>query len=72
MPATCGPMPPSDAIGVGDGPRYVSKNDDVGGGISGGNWCGPARTTQCFFLRKDEQLYTLFCFISTMEANDHG
>jgi hypothetical protein len=43
MPAICGPMPPSDAIGVGDGPRYVSKNDDVGGGISGGNWCGPAR-----------------------------
>jgi hypothetical protein len=33
MPAM---TPPSDAIGVGEGPRYVSKKDDVGGGISGG------------------------------------
>jgi hypothetical protein len=48
MPAICGPMPPSDGIGVGDGPRYVSKNDVVGGGISGGNWCGPARNDTMF------------------------
>jgi hypothetical protein len=36
MPAICGPTPPSD--GIGDGPRYVSKKDVVGGGINGGNW----------------------------------
>ena len=29
--------------GAGEGPRYLSKKDDVGGGISGGNWCWPAR-----------------------------
>ena len=53
MPAICGPTPPSDGIGVGDGPRYVSKKDDVGGGISGGNWCGPARngTSKCLMRR---------------------
>jgi len=53
MPAICGPTPPSDGIGAGDGPRYVSKKDDVGGGISGGNWCGPARngTSKCLMRR---------------------
>lgn len=44
IPAIVGLLiPPSDGIGAGEGPRYVSKKDDVGGGISGGNWCGTAR-----------------------------
>lgn len=42
-------IPPSDGFGAGEGPRYVSKKDDVGGGISGGNWCGTAHKNSTMF-----------------------
>jgi hypothetical protein len=37
-----GLYPSREGIDADEGPRYVSKKDDVGGGISGGNWCWPA------------------------------
>lgn len=53
-----GSFPPRDVIGAGEGPRYVWKKDDVGGGISGGNWCWPAHRngTMCQRLEEYQQL----------------